>query len=190
MLDEYILTGYSENGSPQGYLALLIKLDRFGGLLFSKTYQYVPGGYGAIAYAVAETVDGGYVIGGDLVNDIGKVLNHGPWLAKFDADGNLRWELALPQEYNLFTPQAIEETPRGDLLVGGKDKTGAMAIAKLNAEAGLIWTFTLPAELPKGSVNDITLTEDGGCVAVGSSNGSGTIVFKIANVFTVEDTAR
>lgn len=190
MLDEYVLTGYSENGSPKGYLALLIKLDRFGGLLFSKTYQYVPGGYGAIAYAIAETMDGGYVIGGELVNDIGKVLNHGPWLAKFDADGNLLWETKLPDEYNLFSPGAVEETPQGDLLVGGKDRTGAMAIAKLNAESGLIWTFTLPAELPGATVNDITLTEDGGCVAVGSGISSGTIVVKIANVFVVKDAAR
>lgn len=186
----YILTGYSDNGSPRGYLALLIKLDESGEPLFSKTYRYVPGGYGAIAYAIAETLDAGYVIGGDLVNDIGKALNHGPWLAKFDIDGNLLWELTLPVEYNLFTPAAIEETPQGDLLVGGKDRTGTMAIAKLNAEGGQIWTFTLPAELPKASVNDITLTEDGGCVVVGSGISSGTLVAKIANVFTVADAAR
>ena len=186
----YILTGYSDNGSPRGYLALLIKLDASGEPLFSKTYQYVPGGYGAIAYAIAETMDGGYVIGGDLVNNIGKVLNHGPWLAKFDINGDLRWEMMIPDAYNLFMPGAIEETPQGDLLVGGKDRTGTMAIAKLNAEGSLIWTHLLPAELPKASVNDNPLTEDGGCVAVGSGISSGTLVAKVANVFTAEDAAR
>lgn len=183
----YILCGYSDNGSPHGYLALLIKLDADGNTEFSKTYQYVPGGYGAMANGVTETMDGNYVLGGDLINSITKSLGHGPWMAEFDADGDLLWEQAIPADANIVTPRTFIETPQGDLLAGGEDHAGAMALSKFTANGSLLWTYVPPEDVPHAIVNDITLTEDGGCVMVGSGISTGTVVAKVINVFTVEE---
>lgn len=183
----YILCGFSENGSPHGYLALLIKLDAVGETVFSSVYQYVPGGYGAIALAVTPTMDGGYVLCGDLLNNITKVLNHGPWMAKLDEDGDtILWEYAFGGENAISNPHTVEETPQGDLVLGGKDSIGAMALAKFTGNGSPLWTFSVPDTLPKVTANDLTLTGDGGCVMVGSGINSNTVVAKIVNVFAVE----
>lgn len=183
----YILTGFSDNGSSHGYLALLIKLDAAGNTVFSKTYQYIPEDHGATSYAVAQTMDGEYVIGGILVNDITKVLNHGFWMARLDENGNLLWEQALGSTGGIYYPRTIAETPQGDLVAGGADGTGSMAVSKFSPAGALLWNFSLPAELPKAAANDLTLTADGGCVVVGSGISAGTIVAKINNVFPVEE---
>jgi len=183
----YVVCGYSENGSPHGYLALVIKLDADGGLVFSSTYQYAPGGYGAIALAITPTLDGGYVLCGDLVNNITKVLNHGPWMAKLNENGDeILWEYALNEANAIYNPRTIEETPQGDLLAGGKSAAGAMTLAKFTGNGALLWTYTLPDTLPDVTANDLTLTGDGGCVLVGSGINSTTVVAKIVNVFAVE----
>ena len=183
----YIVCGYSENGSPHGHLALLIKLDAAGETVFSSTYQYAPGGYGAIASAVTPTLDGGYVLCGDLINNITKVLNHGPWMAKLNADGDeVLWEQAFGEAEAIYNTRTIEETPQVDLLAGGKNAVGAMALAKFTGNGGLLWTYSLPDTFPDATVNDLALTEDGGCVLVGSSVTATTVVAKIVNVFPVE----
>jgi hypothetical protein len=181
----YLLSGYSDNGSPHGYLALLIKLDADANLEFSKTYQYVPKNHGAAAYAVTQTEDEGYVIGGQLINDITKVLTHGFWMAKLDGDGDMVWEKSIEDGTTIGYPKTIVETPQGDLLTAG-EKSGTMALSKFTAGGVLLWNFILPDTLPAATGNDLTLTKDGGCVVVGSGINSSTVIAKINNVFALE----
>jgi len=162
----FVISGYSENGSLHGYLALLIKLDADGLLEWSKTYQCVELGYGATSNAVTQTADGGYVLGGFLVNDITKVLNHGPFLAKTDEDGELVWMRAYGGSATVYDLRDIEETPQGDLLVCG-NKSGKLILSKFNANGDLLWNFVM-TELPSVVGHDLELTPDGGCIMVGN----------------------
>ncbi len=182
----YVLCGYSDNGSPHGYLALLIKLDALGNLVFSKTFQYTQGGYGAEAYAVTQTADGGYVFGGVLVNDITKALIHGPWMAKLDGNGDLLWSSAYADDSTLRAPKAIKETPQGDILAAGSNNVGAMMVAKFTGAGVPLWDYAVPEDLPDATANDMVLTADGGCVMVGSGISSGMLVAKVNNVFGVD----
>lgn len=182
----YILTGYSGNGSPHGYLALLIKLDSDGDLEFSETYQYTAGGYGAESYAVAQTADGGYVFGGELINPITKVSTYGCWLAKVDADGDVDWFNWYGHGPTIHYPKAIQETPEGDIVAGGADNVGDMTLAKFDSEGTLLWNFTMPDTFPGATVNDLTLTDDGGCIMVGSGISGGTLLAKVNYVFSTD----
>jgi len=179
----YVLSGYSSDGGAHGYMALLIKLDSEGKLVFSKTYQYVPDGYGAESFAVTQTADGGYVLGGDLVNNIiPKALNHGCWMAKVDANGDIVWMKSYGHTATVQAPYTLKETPQGDILAGGANNMGAMRIGKLDADGTLLWNYDMPEEVPHGTAYDMVLTEDGGCVLTGS-NGAAV---KIDHVFAVE----
>ena len=181
----FVISGYSENGSLHGYLALLIKLDADGLLEWSKTYQCVELGYGATSYAVTQTADGGYVLGGFLVNDITKVLNHGPFLAKTDEYGELVWMRAYGGSATVYDLRDIEETPHGDLLVCG-NTSGKLILSKFNANGDLLWNFVM-TELPSVVGHDLELTPDGGCIMVGSGpTGGPTVVVKINNVYLPE----
>ena len=178
----YVLAGYSDNGSPKGHLALLIKVDESGNWQWSKTYQYPPDNHGAEAYCVTQTADGGYVLGGLLVNDIGKVSTHGFWMTRVDGSGNQVWEHSYAGLDTLGYSNAICETPQGDLIAGGGDARGYMAIAKFTGGGGLLWTFS-DDSLPTATANAVTLTDDGGCVVVGSGIGGGTVIMKVNDVY-------
>ena len=181
----FVISGYSDDGSPHGYLALLIKLDADGILEWSKTYQCEELGYGATSYAVTQTADGGYVLGGMLVNDITKALNHGPWLAKTDENGELVWMRAYGSSATVYDLRDIEETPQGDLVVCG-NKSGELILSKFAANGDLLWNF-MRTELPSATGHDLELTPDGGCIVVGSGvTGGPTMVVKINNVYVPE----
>jgi hypothetical protein len=182
----YVLCGYSDNGSPLGHLALLIKLDSDGDLEFSKTYQYPPENHGAEAYAVTQTADGGYVIGGELINEISKVSTYGCWLSKVDANGDVVWIRAYGHAMTIHYPNAIKETPQGDILAAGANNMGAMTLAKFTNSGSLIWNYSLPDGLPTAFANAMTLTDDGGCVMVGSAVTGSTVIAKVNHAFHVD----
>lgn len=183
----YVLCGYSENGSPHGYLALLIKVDTTGVPEFSKTYQYIPDNHGAVAYSAVQTANGEYVLGGTLINNITKVINYGCWLGRTDVDGNLLWMDSLADADTIGYPACLLETPQGDILAGGADHVGAMTLAKFTSGGTHVWDFTMPDDTPKVIAKSMVLTADGGCVLVGSGRTGGpTVVAKLLNVFSVE----
>lgn len=183
----YVLCGYSDNGSPLGSLALLMKLDADGNLEFSKIYQDVPDDHGAEAYAVTQTADGGYVLGGELINSIGKASTYGCWLAKVDALGNTQWLKAYGHSLTIHYPNTIKETPQGDILAGGANNLGAMTLAKFSADGELVWNFPMPDDFENASVNDMALTADGGCLLVGSGGTGGpSLIAKILHVYPID----
>ena len=190
----YILCGYSADG-PTGYMALLIKLDSNGNVVWSKTYQDIVGDRGAEAYAVAQTADGGYVLGGELINSIShfvkghenaKVSTYGCWLAKVDSNGNQLWFKSYGHDTTLHYPKSIKITPQGDIVAGGSLSAGPMALAKFDSANGdLLWNFSFNAQ-PNATVNALELTNDGGCVMVGSGISTNTIIAKVTHVFPLK----
>jgi hypothetical protein len=180
----YILAGHGAD-DEHGYMAMLIKLDAAGNLEWSETYQDTVGGHGAEAYAVVQTADGGYVMGGELINDIAKVLTHGCWIAKVDANGDALWFQDHGHGNTVHYPNALAETPQGDLLAAGEDASGKPLLAKFDAQGALVWNFT-DERLPGANGKALALTADGGCAVTASGVSGGTVVFKVDNVFKVE----
>ena len=182
----YVLCGYSDNGSPHGHLALLIKLDDYGNVELSKTYQYPPENHGAEAYAITQTDDGGYVIGGELINEITKVSTYGCWMAKVDDLGVVEWIHAFGHATTIHYPNAIKETPEGDIVAAGANNEGSMTLAKFTPAGLLLWNYAMPDNIPSATANGIALTDDGGCIMVGSAVNGSTVIAKVRHVFVAD----
>jgi hypothetical protein len=95
----YVLAGFSESvdydvsGSKGSYDFWVIKIGTEGELLWEHSY----GGTGIeIAYDIAKTDDGGFVVvGNTFSNDTDISSNHGEsdvWLIRIDSEGQLLWE--------------------------------------------------------------------------------------------------
>lgn len=182
----YVLCGYSDNGSPHGCLALLIKLDQDGDLEVSNAYQYTPDNHGAEAYAITQTADGGYVLGGELINDITKASTYGCWMAKVDGVGDIEWIKAYGHAATIHYPNAIKETPEGDIVAAGAASAGPMMLAKFDPDGVLLWNYAVPDDLPNVTANGIALSDDGGCIMVGSGISGTTVIAKVSHVFQAD----
>ena len=179
----YVLVGRSSNGAPHGYMALIIKVDAEGDWQWSKTFQYTAKDYGAEAYAISQLADGGYVIGGLLVNNITKVSTHGFWMARLNASGNEVWSHDYADQDIISYCNALAETPDGDILAVGGSHIGQMTLAKFSAAGAFLWDFN-DESLPEAAGNDLVLTDDGGCVVVGSAGtGGSTLIMKVNDVY-------
>lgn len=182
----YALAGYSDNGAPEGNLALLIKLDGAGNLQWSKTHNYVPDDHGAEAYALTQTADGGYLIGGELINEIdnNKAATYGCWFAKVDDEGEIVWMRSYGHAATIHYPKDIAETPQGDFVACG-EKNGHPMLAKFTADGDLLWNYQLGYQAAMG--NALTLTSDGGCAVVASYiTGGSTTVYKVDHVYLTD----
>jgi len=178
----YALCGYSANGAPHGYMALLIKVGGDGVLDFAKTYQDVTRGYGAMAHGLAQTYAGGYLLCGELVNSISKSSSHGGWLGKTDENGNLLWMKTEADNPDMNLLYCVKETPRHEILAGSSSNDGHMMLSKFDSDGVLLWNFPFNT-LPSAWVKGLALTEDGGVAMVASSVSGGTVIAKVNYAF-------
>ena len=125
----FVMAGFTEsddydisntNGS---YDFWLVKVDKFGNLIWERAF----GGTGIeIAYDIAKTNDGGFVVVGNTFSDDGDISkNHGEsdiWMIKVDADGNLEWEKTFGgSQFDLA--QAVIQSMDGGFYITGNAKS-------------------------------------------------------------------
>ncbi|MDI6841007.1 MAG: T9SS type A sorting domain-containing protein [bacterium] len=85
----YIIAGYTKSYGAGGYDVYLIKTDKVGDILWTKTYGGTRDDYG---YSVAQTEDGGYIIAGETKSyGTGTPLYSNVYLIKTDPVGNTLW---------------------------------------------------------------------------------------------------
>ena len=135
------------------------------------------------AYAIRQTIDGGYIIAGLSWSNDGDISgNHGNldyWIIKLDAEGNLEWQKCLGGS-GPDAATCIQQTTDGGFIIGGKssstdgDVSGNHGfddywIVKIDSAGNLIWQKCFG-----GSNNDyaysIQQTIDGGYIVAGLSN--------------------
>ncbi len=101
----------------------VVKLTSDGMIEWEKSL----GGSGSdYAYAIYQTSDGGYVVGGASDSQNGDVTgNHGDydyWVVKLASDGALEWEKSLGGSKDDFL-YSIEQTSEGGYIVAGKSQS-------------------------------------------------------------------
>ena len=158
----------------------MVKTDSAGNILWEKSY----GGNGSDeAFAVEQTMDGGYVIAGTSTSFDGQVTGHHGtgvqgdyWIVKTDSDGNLQWQKALGGD-DWDEAYSVRQTSSGEYVAAGYaswnsgDITGNNGyydfwIVKLSTAGNLLW------QKPFGGSGEeiaksIQLTTDGGYIAAG-----------------------
>ncbi len=134
-----IIAGYTNNTSGNNYEILLLKLDRWGDSLWSKTY----GGSGwNFGYSVRQTFDGGYIIaGGTYCYGAG---GEDFWMIKTDLNGDTLWTKTYGGSLNDEAHSVRQTSDSGYILIGTSksfgDSSGNVYVVKTNALGDTLWT--------------------------------------------------
>ncbi len=190
----YILGGFShsnisgdktENSQDDFYLDFwIVKLDTIGNIQWQNTI----GGSGLdVIYALQQTLDGGYILGGysnsnisgDKTENSQSSLDY--WVVKLDAGGNILWQNTIGGS-DAETLISIHQTVDGGYILGGTsasnisgDKTENCKgiydfwIVKLDSSGNIGWQKTIGGA-NVDAILSIQLTTNGGYILGGTSN--------------------
>jgi hypothetical protein len=182
----YMIVGAAEStdfdvSNPKGsYDFWIVKIDTEGTLIWEKSFG---GSEIDIAYAIARSTDGNYVIVGDVRSTDGDISNaYGNadlWVIKIDANGTLLWENSFGGS-GFDTARGIEASLDGGILVSGATRSSDNNISqnfgqndfwiiKLSASGNLIWEKSFGGSGIDFSY-DILQTSDNKIIAVGSTD--------------------
>jgi uncharacterized delta-60 repeat protein len=154
----YIMAGESNRGNRYDFWVL--KINANGTSAWQKTYS-MGGGYDR-AYAVKQTLDGGYIVCGES--------NFNFWILKLQADGTVDWEKAY-DDGGWNTARAIEQTTDFGYIVAGEGDTDAW-VMKLNADGTIAWQKTYGGGT-WDAASSVQETFDGGYVVAGYTRSFG-----------------
>ncbi|MBU1821505.1 MAG: PKD domain-containing protein, partial [Bacteroidetes bacterium] len=161
----------------------LVRLDKNGNKLWDKSL----GGSGSdVALSLAQTVDGGYVLGGvsnsvksgEKSEDSRGGIDY--WVVKLDANGNKLWDKTIGGSGNEILWSLVQTSDGGYVLGGGSEsgKSGEKSedsrggqdywVVKLDAEGNVLWDRTLGGSL-FDDLKSIQQTTDGGYMLGGTS---------------------
>lgn len=197
----YALAGRTKSFGSGAYEFWLIKTDSLGNLEWNKTY-----GAGS-AYAIVQTGDGGYVIGGSKLvktdsggnieweknyssgiismvqtSDGGYALTGSEfWLAKTDALGELQWERNHDGS-EMESAQCVIQTSDGGYAIAGYTRPGAgegdFLLIRTDPLGEMEWSKTYGSQ--DKDEGHVVETSDGGYVLAGlmwNRSGSGSAGF-------------
>jgi hypothetical protein len=121
----YIFTGLSDSTSDEvtgnhgGYDIWVVKIDSVGNMQWEQSYG---GSSDEGGVTIAQTTDGGYIIGGNTTSNNGDItFNHGDgdyWLVKISSTGAIQWQNTYGGSYNDWGYYAIQ-TGDGGYMIGG-----------------------------------------------------------------------
>ena len=166
------------SGNHGGSDAWVVKLNSSGTILWQKCL----GGtvYGAIAYSIQQTSDGGFIVAGETRSYNGDVSgNHGGidyWVVKLDSLGDIEWQKCLGGTNNDYA-RSIKQTSDGGFIVAGftmsndGDVSGNHGwndawVVKLNSSGDIEWQKCLGGT-DYDDAKSIQQTSDGGFIVAG-----------------------
>lgn len=188
----YILAGVSNSvsggqkgqGSNGDFDYWIVKIDAAGNKQWDRSL-------GGIAeeklYAVQQTADGGYILGGSSKSGISGDKSQASqgdfdyWVVKLDANGTKQWDKTLGGSA-LDDLYALRQTADGGYILGGSSNSGIGGsktqasngladywIVKLDASGNKVWDKTYGGSADDVNVFSIQQTTDGGYVFAGTS---------------------
>lgn len=173
------VTGIHMNGTSASTDIWVVKLNSSGAIVWQKT---LGGSAEDIAYSIEQTMDGGYILVGDVQSNDGDIVSdrksyyYNAWVVKLNATGNIQWQKLLGGTYEDYG-RSILQTADGGYIVGcaassfDGDVTRPLRyedfwIVKLNSSGNIEWQKAYGgSEIEE--LNRIIQTKDGGFIAVG-----------------------
>jgi putative intracellular protease/amidase/ABC-type dipeptide/oligopeptide/nickel transport system permease subunit len=167
--DGYLVVGYTTSCGSGSKDVYLMKLDKKGKEIWSKTYGGASWDEGV---AVRESADGHYVVCGHT-HSFGKG-EEDVYLIKTDSLGNLIWSRAYGGE-RLDMGNSISVTSDGGFLIGATSGSFSQNtdffLIRTDADGQELWSRTYAAKGPRGHgfdwCNSVSLTQDGGALLAG-----------------------
>ena len=160
----YVVAGETYSFGAGLWDVWVLKLDAIGGVLWQKAY----GGSGSDrAYALVQTADGGYLIGG-YTSSFGAGGND-LWVLKLDPSGNALWQRSVGSgnnEYLFWSGMTLALD--GGVVLAARVDAGSSTyglVVKLDANGDVLWSRTI------GTSNTffraVLGTADGGYIVAG-----------------------
>ncbi|OGJ85877.1 MAG: hypothetical protein A2268_12475 [Candidatus Raymondbacteria bacterium RifOxyA12_full_50_37] len=160
----FVLCGFSNSFGDGSSDVYIIRTDRTGNVLWSKTFgkrEISDGGF-----SIVETADHGFALVGQT-NDYQDV-----YLIKTDSAGEMVWENEIGSDTTAETGRDIREVPGSGYIIGGhtapEDTKGY--ILRTDANGQEVWSKTFSSYMDC-AIYSIELTSDGGVVAAGRHRG-------------------
>ncbi len=143
---------------------LVTKTDKDGNILWSKIIGGERTDYG---YSISETIDHGYIIGGET-NSFGK----GDWdfyFVKLKESGDIEWTRAFGTDSSDYG-RVARQAPDGTFILGGTCVTGKdvdmeIGLVRVDANGGLIWAKTMGGQSAEYLLDLVTLDEKSFAIA-------------------------
>jgi hypothetical protein len=178
----YILVGSTTKENAQFTDAYVIRTDKYGKVLWTKTYG---GNYDDAASDVVQSPDGNFVIVGNSSSfGSGQVQIY---LFKIDSDGNTVWEKSFGEQKDIAASNIRNTTDNSFIITGNTkdtpDNSRDALLLKTDKDGNLIWKKHYGTSNGE-SASGITLTSDGGYIFTGTDANSSTNDFNIYCVKT------
>lgn len=172
----------------------VVKLSASGAIEWEKT---IGGDTGEELHSVAQTSDGGYILGGHSFSNISGDKTEDSkgssdyWIVKLTSNGTIEWQKTIGGSKGDRFVHTIFQTQDGGYVLGGQsfsgssnsgpdgDKTepnrgnGDYWIVKLSTIGNIEWQKTLGGSL-SDTCNDIIQSNTGGFLVIGSSDSGAT----------------
>lgn len=166
----FIVAGYTLGYGAGLWDFLVLKVDSTGSVEWSKTYG---GTNWEKATSVAQTLDGGYVVGGFTQSYGAGGMDL--LVVKLDSSGTIEWTKTFGGSSDDYV-NVIRQTPDSGCIIVGKFVTGSKSsecfVTRLNSLGDTIWTRIFGGDSADVS-NFIQLTSDSGYIVVGSTKSYG-----------------
>ena len=165
----YLVAGYTSSFGAGSRDVYVIKLDKKGKEVWSKTF----GGYSwDVGKAICESDNGSFIICG-YTHSFGKG-EEDVYLVKIDSNGNELWSKTFGGE-RLDMANSVARTKDGGLLIGATSGSFSnntdFYLIRTDDQGKEIWSRTYAAEGPRGHsfdwCNAMSKTQDGGAILVG-----------------------
>jgi len=163
----YITIGYTASYGPGNYDLWLLKTDKMGDTLWTRTYG---GGSDDYGYAVQQTRNGGYIMTGSTVPS--GATYEDLWLLKTDESGDTLWTRTYGNDY-WDCGKSVQQTSDGGYIITGytdvylfSNRYHQIWLLKTNASGDTLWTRTYGGA---GDFNSYAVqqTYDGGYIITG-----------------------
>lgn len=159
----YILAGKAWTFDGGRYDFSLVKTNASGDTLWSRTYG---GDQDDVCYAVQQTSDGGYILGGNSQSY--GVGSPDIWLVKTDAGGDSVWSRVFGGS-SVDMCRSVIQTPDGGYTLAGYTHSfgvgnGDAWVGKVSADGDSLWSQTFGGSVGEERFNSLQQTADGGYI--------------------------
>ena len=162
----------------------IVKTDSLGNIEWSQNYGNSAGGIGGYLKRIQPTNDGGFILGGSMINlednldGIYAFLDY--WLIKIDALGNIIWEKAYGGSENDWFASILQTPDNGFMLVGNSHSNDGDVtvdidpvydfgwIVKVDSFGNLEWEQSYDDDGIGADIKEIIKTNDDNFVFVGN----------------------
>jgi hypothetical protein len=164
----FIICGYTNSFGSGGYDVYLIRTDKDGNSLWSKTYGGADWDFGN---SVRQTVDGGFIITGGTYS-FGNG-NEDLYLIKTDSNGNTEWTKTLGGANDDIGNEVQLTTDSSYVIIGSSSSFGYgekdFYLVRLNSLGDTLWTKTYGG-IHNEEGNSVFQTSDLGFILAGYTN--------------------